>query len=58
MTHEEFIQWLDEEIEFCEPRVKAEELQNGEHGSYWTGQMNLLRQVREKFLTLTPLLQH
>jgi hypothetical protein len=52
MTHEQFIEWLDEEIEFCEPRANSEELQNGTSGNYWTGQINLLRQVREKFLTI------
>lgn len=54
MTHEQFIEWIDEQMEFCEPRAKNEEMQNGKSGNYWTGQMNLYRQVREKFLTLTP----
>lgn len=54
MTHEEFIEMLDEEIEFAEPRAKNEELNNGNAGNYWTGQLNLLRRVKEKFLILTP----
>lgn len=47
-----FLEWLHEEIEFCEPRAKGEEIQNGTSGNYWTGQINLLRQVREKYLSL------
>jgi len=54
MTHEQFLEWLDEEIEFCEPRAKSEQLQTVNQQNYWTSQINILRQVREKFLALTP----
>ena len=47
-----FLEWLDEEKEFCEPRAKGEESQNGASGNYWTGQINRLRQTREKYLSL------
>lgn len=47
-----FLEWLDEKIEFCEPRAKGEKIQNGTSGSYWTGQINLLRLIRDKYLSL------
>jgi len=54
MTHEEFIEMLDEEIEFCEPRAKDEEFNDRKADGYWTGHLNLLRRIKEKFFTLTP----
>jgi hypothetical protein len=51
MSNLQFIEWLNENIEFCEPRAEAE---NGTSGNYWTGQINLLRQIKEKFALESP----
>ena|ERR1700689_146513 len=52
MTNLQFIEWLDEEMEFCEPRAKGESDRGKASDNYWTGRINLLRQVKEKFLTV------
>ena len=45
MTPEQFLEWLDNEIAYCES-IKLT--------NYGDGKLNTLKKVREKFLSLTP----
>lgn len=51
MTPEQFLEWLDKEIEAC--KFPAEnEIDTAK--AYWKGMLKEAQLVREKFLTLTP----
>ena len=49
MTHGEFLQWLDEEINYLKNMEDAQQLARDGHTKLF-----VLQQVKEKFLTLTP----
>ena len=52
MTHEEFVKWLDEEIEKAWMENDRESRKIEPDGTPY-GRANALEEVKEKFLTLT-----
>jgi hypothetical protein len=53
MTHEQFLQWLDEQIEYNE-RMASKEDRKMEPNLCYQGAANAFEDVKEKFLALLP----
>lgn len=53
MTHEQFLAWLDSEIEKAAKKDEIESLKYEGDLSH-SGRVNALEEVKEKFITLTP----
>lgn len=53
MTHEEFIQWLDTEIDVADQLAERENRKTEPYFGY-EGRARALEEVKEKFLTIMP----
>jgi hypothetical protein len=53
MTHEQFLQWLDEQIEYFE-RMAEKQARKMEPDLSYMGACNAFEAVKEKFIALLP----
>jgi hypothetical protein len=54
MTREEFIKWLNKQIIHSKDNMDAQD-DDQEMVVYWRGYLDAYNEVKEKFLTITPI---